>query len=145
MFSLLITVFSIALVVILVAAVMYFGGNEAFSKGKEEAAAAQALNEITQIEGAMFSYQVHEGTFPSELELLVDKGHLTQLPNGWAGGAGDLSTVGVRLLDLKDTEQESRICTVINERLGLGEDYLPQCTDVIGEGSAFKGCCLGAD
>lgn len=142
MFSLILSIIAIALVIIITLAVMYYGGAEVFSKGTEEAMTAQALNELSQIEGAMFSYQVNENTSPGSLEDLETKGHLREVPKGWVGSDGD-GSFGVKLLEIKDPEQEQRMCENINKRLGHGENYAPACSDVLGAGSSFKGCCLG--
>lgn len=142
MFSLILSIIAIALVIIITLAVMYYGGAEVFSKGTEEAMTAQALNELSQIEGAMFSYQVNENTYPSELAELEAKGHLREVPKGWTGSDGD-GSFGIKLLETKDAEQEQRICENINKRLGHGDNFTPACSDVLGAGSSFKGCCLG--
>lgn len=64
MFSLIITIISIALVVALVAATMYYGGS-ALNQGTEKADAAAFVSGAQQITGAISLYKSLEGEHPN--------------------------------------------------------------------------------
>lgn len=65
MFSLIITIISIALVVSLVAATMYYGGS-ALNQGTEKADAAAFVSGAQQITGAVSLFKSLEGSHPNE-------------------------------------------------------------------------------
>ena len=65
MFSLIITIISIALVAALAVATIYYGG-AAFNKGSADAAASQLMNAAQQVQGAVVLYaQDHGGAKPA--------------------------------------------------------------------------------
>jgi hypothetical protein len=83
MFSLIITIISIALVAALALATIYYGGN-AFNKGSESAKAAQLINEGQQLNGA-FAFARAEAraagtTEPADTAALISGNYLTQAP-----------------------------------------------------------------
>ena len=137
MFSLLITVVSIALVIALVAATMYLGGTDTLTQGQDEALAAQALNEMSQIRSALFTYQASEGRWPEALSDLTPK-YMAQLPPGWGDGTpAEVAGKGVESKSLSAEEaRAAAVCQMINQR--LGNSSTPQCADI---DSSFMGCC----
>lgn len=144
MFSLIITVVSLALVIVLTLAVFYYGGSDTMSKGQDEAHAAKALNEISQIQSAIFSYNVSEGKFPDSLGALVEKNHLKELPEGWSDEeSGEIEGLESRRLNIGDTAREALVCELINNRLSLGfeEGFVPSCSDTSIVTPSFRGCC----
>lgn len=69
MFSLIITIVSIALVAALVLATLYYGG-AAFNKGTVSASATKAIAQGQQIQGAMDLYRADFGSWPTKEQLL---------------------------------------------------------------------------
>ena len=82
MFSLIITVISIALVAALaVASVYYLGGQ--VETGRSKAAAAEYLNAGEVIKGAINMYRVYHGnSMPADLNELVTTEYLSSIPPG---------------------------------------------------------------
>lgn len=84
MFSLIITIISIALVAALALATLYYGGS-AFNKGAAGATAARLINEGQQVNGAVALYQADLGagsttTVVTDLAGLVTAGYLSSVP-----------------------------------------------------------------
>jgi hypothetical protein len=84
MFSLIITIISIALVAALALATLYYGGS-AFNKGAAGAVAARLINEGQQINGAVALYQADVGAgstavVATTLADLVTAGYLSSVP-----------------------------------------------------------------
>lgn len=80
MFSLIITIISIALVAALALATIYYGGS-AFNRGSASANATKLMTQSQQILGADRLYRVdHEGTMPPSMQALVDGGYLKSIP-----------------------------------------------------------------
>lgn len=98
MFSIIIAVVSIALVAILAAAVIYYGG-DAFNSGSGKAKAAEIINQAEMIKGAFTAYKVSEGdisinesvcdaangVYDGCLEPLITAQYLTDIPQGAEG------------------------------------------------------------
>lgn len=82
MFSLLITIISIALVAVLALATLYYGG-DAFNRGTSKAEAARLVNEGQQVSGAMTLYEVQTGAAAPSVQVLVDNNYLKSAPQGW--------------------------------------------------------------
>jgi hypothetical protein len=84
MFSLVITVISIALVAALALATLYYGG-KAFSAGAAGATAAKVITQGEQLLGASELYRVKTGQWPLSSQHLVDEGYLKSFPlaQGW--------------------------------------------------------------
>lgn len=144
MFSLIITVSSIALVVALVAATMYFGGDDTLTKGRDEATAAQAVNELNQIRSAQVSYKAMTGDWPVSLTELTEEQYLAAAPQGWVldalpSGAPGIS-VASRALAVGDDAREEAICHDVNLKLGMNST--PLCSEITG---AFVGCCISGE
>jgi hypothetical protein len=112
MFSLIITIISIALVGALAITTLFFGG-DSFLRGKSEAEAAQYINESQQISAAVRLFQAeNSGEMPGDLQSdLVDNNYLKELPvSGELWEIGDNSLVK----GVKDAET----CEKVNEKSG---------------------------
>lgn len=84
MFSLIITIISIALVAALALATLYYGGS-AFNKGAAGAVAARLINEGQQVNGAVALYKADVGAgstavVVTDLAGLVTNGYLSSVP-----------------------------------------------------------------
>jgi len=119
MFSLIITIIAIALVASLALASVYYGG-DAFTEGNAGAAAAQYMNEATQIAGAVELYRVdHTGQYPESPQVLVDTNYLKSVPAGeWTFGADTIVRTGLTYAQ----------CLAANEAVGITE--VLECDDV---------------
>lgn len=91
MFSLIITIISIALVAALAVATIYYGGS-AFTRGSADAAAAQLMNAAQQVNGAVVLYaNDNNGQKPSLITVDLVPNYLTASPTL----PGNASTDGV--------------------------------------------------
>lgn len=87
MFSLIITIISIALVAALALATLYFGG-DAFERGSSEAQASKLVLQSQQISGALSLYEIDHGSLPNTSDLsfltqvspVTGKVYLKQIP-----------------------------------------------------------------
>ena len=79
MFSLIITIISIALVAALALATLYYGGG-AFNKGAAQANAAKVLLQGQQLLGAAELYKAENGDWPSTMGVLVTEKYLKSIP-----------------------------------------------------------------
>lgn len=139
MFSLIITIVSIAVVVALVAAAMYHGGSEALIKGKQEAEITSAISSINQIQSAVLAYTAHTGQAPVSMSDLVPE-YLRTPPDTWGVEGVPASLTGFQAgrLTVGDEAQRLESCRKINERKGYtGEP--PSCDSI---SSTFIGCCV---
>jgi len=81
MFSLIITIISIALVAALAVATLYYGG-DAFTRGAADAAAAQLMNAGQQVQGAVVLFaNDHAGARPVSADDLTVNGYLSGVPS----------------------------------------------------------------
>lgn len=147
MFNLLIVVISIALVIVLAAAVTYYGSGELLNKGKEEALIAEGINEISQIQSAIYSFHALKEKWPENLEQVKSEGFIRKLPDGWEehgsqGGGGVLGARKKIASFVKNSEREEYICTKINEGLRINPPDAKACSEVGGD-DTFIGCCIG--
>lgn len=98
MFSLIISIISIALVVALVAATMYYGG-DTLNQGRTEADAATVVSAAQQITGAIQMHVALRAAEPAALQDLVTNNFLTSVPTAlgnaftFDGAADTLSLV----------------------------------------------------
>ena len=88
MFSLIITIISIALVAALALATLYYGGS-AFNKGAAGAVAARLINEGQQMNGAVALYKADVGAgstavVVTDLAGLASAGYLSSVPADFA-------------------------------------------------------------
>ena len=79
MFSLIITIISIALVAALALATLYFGG-DAFNQGSARAAAATVVNQASQISGANTLYYLDNNEYATAMSELTPE-YLASEPN----------------------------------------------------------------
>ena len=144
MFSLIITIISIALVAALALATLYYGGS-AFNKGSTGATAAKLINEGQQINGAIQILRADRsantvvGTDPTAVSGLASS-YLSQVPTAWLGTT--LLTVGT----VETTANVGAdVCAEINKRAGLvapvttASASVYGCTqpDAVTDGKAF--------
>ena len=110
MFSLIITIISIALVAALALATIYYGGT-AFNKGSAEAKASQLINEGQQINGAkaMMAADTAAGTVGTKT---FNPDYLAQSPAGWTIPATATGTATV-------TASSADVCQAVNAKAGL--------------------------
>lgn len=145
MFSLIITIISIALVAGLAVATLFFGG-DAFLMGKTDAETARYINESQQIAGAIRMYQAdNQGALPGDLNADLVDFYLKQMPqSGVDWDIGD----GAIVKQVNDAET----CENVNERAGwtnpnypadtsLNSQYSPaSCDDASLDGQTYY-CC----
>lgn len=79
MFSLVVTIISIALVAALTLATLYYGG-DSFNKGDASARAAQVVLQGQQVLGAADLFKADNGRWPDSMQELVDGKYLKQVP-----------------------------------------------------------------
>ncbi|WP_087863554.1 hypothetical protein [Comamonas thiooxydans] len=113
MFALIITIVAIALVVALVAATMYHGG-DTLTQGRATADASAFVAGAQQVSGAAVMYQSLEGSPAADAGALVTSGYLASVPavKGVAlvlNAAGKLVTATVASDD---------VCKAINKAAG---------------------------
>lgn len=125
MFSLVITIISIALVAALALATLYYGGI-AFNKGADTAEAAKLVQEANQVAGAFELYRVEKGGLPTGTEAdiknaIVQGGYLKQWPQG------DWSLKTDYAVKVVKTEEQ---CLALNKSLGLDSTSVPSCASV---------------
>ena len=130
MTALIITLISIALVVLLAGIGMFYGGS-AFTDNNDKAVAARIVNEGQQIRGAVDVFRVEQGSTPDSLEQLVDRSYLKAKPaSSWAPQSDYVVVSGLTAAQCKEAN-----------RL-VGVTGVPSCTD-----SAIAGktvCCEAA-
>lgn len=143
MFSLIITIISIALVAALALATLYYGGS-AFNKGSAGAEASKLINEGQQVNGANAIYNAESGSVTTPITTvtgLVTGTYLAQVPASFAGDAvladGYVSKVIA----------DGKICTEVNKRAGVDAGATPPVVapgtlgDVVASNFVF-GCTL---
>ncbi|WP_187628597.1 hypothetical protein [Paraburkholderia sp. UCT31] len=123
MFSLIITIISIALVALLALATLYYGGS-AFSQGSAKAAASTVVSQAQQIAGAntLFAND-NAGTFAATTAALQTGSYLSTVPTPPAAAAtGAWAIAGAAAnnvtLSLNGSGAQS-ICTAILKNAGL--------------------------
>lgn len=142
MFSLIITVISIALVAALAVASVYYGG-PALSKGTSRAAAATVVSQGQQISGAATMYATDTAVDITAFSDLTDNDYLTSVPavpasvgTGWSlDAANDLLEIVVA-----DGKDISDICLEIEKN----RDSSITAFDVTSQGGQF-GCFMEDD
>ncbi len=98
MFSLIITIISIALVAALALATIYYGGSS-FNRGSAEAKASQLINEGQQINGAvaMAKADFASGSLTAEVATVAGlaPNYLAQVPASWDSATNVTAKTGV--------------------------------------------------
>lgn len=131
MFSIVLVIFSITLVVIMIAAGIWYGG-QIFVMHSEQAEANKILSDINQVRGSTVMYETYKGSSITEPHELVNQGFLKQFPAGWEVQDGYLV-----LSDVSDSA-----CKIVNHQYGYDESApLPTCEQVTASGDPFLGCC----
>ena len=150
MFSLIITIISIALVAALALATIYYGGS-AFNKGAASANASKMMNQSQQILAADRLYRVdHEGQMPPDMETLVTGGYLKSIPTAAASDSNFtanaaavswvmVATASGRGYQYSSSSIDSDSCKSINQ-MSFGQDGILGAVF-----SGFKTQCYGPD
>ncbi len=135
MFSLIITIISIALVAALALATLYYGG-DAFNRGSAGAAAARLINEGQQVNGAVAIYKADlaasSTTAVTDLAGLTTSTpkYLSQVPGSFAGA----TTIASGKVEVATVAAD--VCTEVNKRAG----HLAADVDGAGEQPGVYGC-----
>lgn len=125
MFSLIITIISIALVAALALATIYYGGS-AFNKGSAGAKASQLINEGQQVNGAVAIYLADlsgnsastltdNGTAGTQVEDLAPA-YLSQVPATFALAAETTNVVAGGHIAVAS---DALVCAEVNKRAGV--------------------------
>lgn len=137
MFSLIITIISIALVAALALATIYYGGS-AFNKGSAEARASQLINEGQQLNGAVALAKADFASGENDTQVAtvgdLDPEYLAQIPTGWATTVDVTADSGVLTHTSADVTAE--VCAAVNRKSGL------DATVVLTEASANVYSCF---
>nr|WP_298059762.1 hypothetical protein [uncultured Halomonas sp.] len=94
MFSMIITIISIALVAALAVASIYYGG-DALTKGSESANVSTLMNQHQQVHGAVQMYTVEKMSAPDDMAELTGAGYLSSVPTAPDSGEAWTVTAGV--------------------------------------------------
>lgn len=122
MFSLIVTIISIALVSALAVAAMFYGGN-AWSSGNAKAKAAQLSSEADQLVAAINMFRLENKRLPVGLnELTQDGKYLSGEPQGgWIGSR--------TFFQAARDDLEKNTCLAFNEKRGI--PFVPMCSDEV--------------
>jgi hypothetical protein len=132
MFSLLITIISIALVAALAVATIYYGG-DVFKKGGAKAESARIMTGGAQINGAVETYKATQGKVPDTLNDLVTSKFLSSIPQGeWSMANDYIVASGI-------SEEQ---CLEANRQLGISAP-IPSCNAP--EIQGITACCVTPD
>lgn len=122
MFSLVISIVSIALVAVLALATLYYGG-KGFTQGTAKANASRLLNEGQQLMGAAELYRHEHGRYPDNIEQLISGNYLKTRPPG--GSASAVTSVFANIEQwsmpepgtpvFETTTEGSSTCRAVNE------------------------------
>jgi type II secretory pathway pseudopilin PulG len=117
MFSLIISIISIALVVILAGASLYYGG-DAFNKGGAKGEAAQFANEGQQISAAMTMFKSDNGgTYPtSDADIAPE--YLKSFPEGFVATYGGTDVNGDPVITATKTVSSAEVCLLVADQPG---------------------------
>lgn len=119
MFSLIITIVSIALVVALVAATMYHGG-DTLTQGRTTADAAAFVSGAQQVGGAAVMYLSLEGDAAASVADLVTAKYLASEPVVKGSALTlDTNTAGQNIVS--STVASAEVCAAINKAAGIDE------------------------
>lgn len=114
MFSLIIAIVSIALVVALVAATMYHGG-DTLTQGRAKADAAAIVGGAQQVSGAAVMYSTMEGSPAADVAALVTASYLGSVPNVPGIALATDATLGKVVTA---TVASADVCSAINKAAG---------------------------
>lgn len=122
MFSLIITVISIALVAALAVSTIYFGG-DSFNQGTSQARANTLINQATQIDAARQLHRAREGTYAADIGTLDDKDYLASAPGldddngafvGWTI-EGNGTSDDAHIFNLSEFGDADDLCDAVDE------------------------------
>ena len=135
MFSLIITIISIALVAALAVSTLYFGG-DSFNRGTAQASAATMVNQASQIAGANTLYAVDNGgTYADVMSDLTEANpsYLAAAPRN-TDMDGDWSLDGPDSSLITASIEKSRVsvCQEINRQAGIASENVDGATSVTG-------------
>ncbi len=136
MFSLIISIISIALVAALAAATVYFGG-AAFNKGAAGADASAFINAGQQIAGAYTLASTDNAVVTTDVESLVTAKYLAQVPT-YKGNELTVATNGYLTIPAVTAD----VCTEVNKRAN-GVDGSGNVAAVTAQNGLFG--CVTAD
>lgn len=146
MFSLIITIISIALVAALALATLYFGG-DAFNQGSAKAAASTLVNQASQISGANTLYFLDNQTYGTVSDLTANDGeYLASAPNpGEAGDDYSVDTDGSGVSGSSggviSTNVSVAVCEAVNKQAGMDTaDAMPAD---LASTSGYQFACFG--
>lgn len=122
MFSLIISMISIALVVLLALATLYYGGT-AFGSGAAKARATQLVNEVEQLRTAIQLFQTDNNRLPASFQELLDGNYLKDVPNQWTDAENFFTS---RIGDSSMSVQADT-CLIFNQNRGI--PFVPSCSD----------------
>jgi hypothetical protein len=126
MFSVIITVISIALVAALTLATVYFGG-DTFLQGKPEAEAARYINEGQQVSAAIRLYQAeNQGQLPGDLNADLVGHYLKDMPE--AGANWDIASDAI-----VKAVANAETCETVNKRAGWVNPNWIEGSDAVGK------------
>ena len=120
MFSLIISLVSIALVAGLAMATLFYLG-PGLNNATEKVGATKLINETEQIQGAIAMFRADHKRLPTSLEeLSQDSAYLRQLPSGfWRSNLAYIQTT--------DSAVDPQVCLAFNKHKGV--PLVPSCDD----------------
>jgi hypothetical protein len=118
MFSLIITIVSIALVVALVAATMYHGG-DTLTQGRTTADAAAFVTGAQQVAGGATMFLSLEGAAPADVAALVTKKYIASVPNTKSATPLALGKNVALTSIVTAPVTDAAVCTQINKNVGI--------------------------
>jgi hypothetical protein len=137
MFQLIVAVIAIALMVVMVLASIWFGGN-VFSESKQRALYSEYVNSAAQIDGAINLYYQETASYPAGedevfLNNLVSTGYLNGVPNGQWKVSREL---------LYKSIADANVCEIINRMSGQDTSSVqcPPCGDAAYK--SWPGCTV---
>lgn len=125
MFSLIITIVSIALVVALVTATMYAGG-DTLTQGRARADASAAISSAQQIATAFSTFNANTGSQAGSLTDLKSQGYLATIPTAANGNAFTFDAP-TRTIIVNVGSQD--VCVEINKIAVLPESAAFKCIE----------------
>ena len=121
MFSLIITVISIALISLIALATLYFGG-DSFNEGSAKAAAATVVNQASQISGANTLHYLDEQAYAADTAALVTGDYLASTPNPGKISADSYVLGGATDSTISLTGVNVALCEAVNTQAGVTVD-----------------------
>lgn len=124
MFSLIVSIISIALVAVLAAASIYYGG-DAFTKGSAKALASTVVAQAQQISSANTLYKNDEGgTTAPTVQALVDGKYLASIPAAPSKVVPDRAAWTVASTFVSIDIDNIEVCKLINEQANGSANFV---------------------